>query len=97
VEFSSKYIRTADGNSVIRAQLWDTVGDERFKSVSNIYLKGAVGALICYDVTNPQSFSNLKDWLDQLRNVANEDIVIMCVGNKTDLVDQRKVTKSDGE
>ena len=58
---------------MIRAQIWDTVGDERFKSVSNIYLEGAVGSFICYDGTNPQLFSNLKDWLDQLRNVANED------------------------
>ena len=64
VEFSSKFIKTADGKSVIRAQLWDTVGDERFKSVSNIYLRGAVGALLCYDVTNPMSFNNLKGWLE---------------------------------
>lgn len=97
VEFSSKYIRTADGNSVIRAQLWDTVGDERFKSVSNVYLRGAVGALLCFDVTNSLSFANLKGWLEQLRNVANQDIVILCVGNKTDLVDKRAVSKSEGE
>lgn len=64
VEFSSKYIRTADEQSVIRAQLWDTVGDERFKSVSNVYLRGAVGALLCFDVTSPLSFSNLKGWLE---------------------------------
>ena len=70
---------------MIRAEIWDTVGDERFKSISNIYLEGAVGSLIYYDGTNPQLFSNLKDWLDQLRNVANEDIVIICVSDKTDL------------
>ena len=48
---------------MIRAQLWDTAGDERFKSVSNIYMRGAVGALLCFDVTEPKSFSNLNFWL----------------------------------
>ena len=87
VEFSSKYIRTADGKATVRVQLWDTVGDERFKSVSNIYMRGAVGALLCYDVTNPKSFSSLQSWLDKLRSVADTDLVVLSVGNKIDLTD----------
>jgi small GTP-binding protein len=87
VEFSSKYIRTADDKATVRVQLWDTVGDERFKSVSNIYMRNAVGALLCYDVTSTKSFASLKTWIEKLRSVADTDIVVLCVGNKTDLTD----------
>lgn len=89
VEFSSKYIRTADDKATVRVQLWDTVGDERFKSVSNIYMRNAVGALLCYDVTSTKSFASLKAWIEKLRSVADTDIVVLCVGNKTDLTDLR--------
>ena len=62
VEFSFKFLGMKDG-SVVRAQLWDTAGEERFKSVANIYLKGSVGALLVYDVCDRNSFDGLSSWL----------------------------------
>ena len=91
VEFSSKYIKMNEDETV-RAQLWDTVGDERFRTVSNIYLKGAVGALLVYDITSRKSFNDLKEWLGKLNEVGQQDIVILMVGNKTDLEEDRVVS-----
>ena len=91
VEFSSKYL-TMDDGAKIRAQLWDTAGEERFKTVANIYLKGAVGALLTYDVTSKESFESVQGWLDKLTECTNEGLVTLLVGNKIDLADQREVT-----
>ena len=91
VEFSSKYL-TMDDGAKIRAQLWDTAGEERFKTVANIYLKGAVGALLTYSVTSKESFESVQGWLDKLIECTNEGLVVLLVGNKIDLADQREVT-----
>ena len=62
VEFSSKYITTKEG-AKIRAQIWDTAGEEKYKSVTKAYYRGAVGAFIVYDITSSKSFENAEDWL----------------------------------
>ena len=73
--------------------MWDTAGEERFKTVANIYLKGAVGALLTYDVTNRDSFENVHGWLQKLIEAGMEGIVIILIGNKIDLADERQVTQ----
>ena len=96
VLFQSKFITTADG-LIVRAQIWDTAGEERYKSVSKVYYRGAVGALLIYDITNRRSFENCAEWLNRLKENSLEDIIIMLVGNKTDLVENREVSLAEGE
>ena len=82
--FFTKPIRGSDG-SIYQLDLWDTAGQERFKSLTQMYYKGAAGALVVYDVTNPSSFEAAKDWIKELHNNANPNIVIGLCGNKCDL------------
>ena len=94
VEFATKKVQTLDGKKV-KAQIWDTAGQERYRAITSAYYRGAVGALLVYDTTNAQSFKNMAEWLRQLKQFADSNIVILLVGNKTDLKDRREVRKED--
>lgn len=75
----------------IKLQIWDTAGQERFRSLAPMYYRGACAAIVVYDITNPQSFDQLKTWLHELQLTLQEQIVIALVGNKSDLAPQRAV------
>ncbi|KAK6158928.1 hypothetical protein DH2020_006242 [Rehmannia glutinosa] len=93
VEFQT---RTVNINSkVIKAQIWDTAGQERYRAVTSAYYRGALGAMLVYDVTKRQSFDHVARWVEELRAHADTSIVIMLVGNKADLVDLRSVPTED--
>ncbi|EHA8587359.1 ras-related protein Rab11D [Cocos nucifera] len=79
----------------VKAQIWDTAGQERYRAVTSAYYRGAVGALLVYDITKRQSFDHIPRWLEELRSHADKNIVIMLVGNKSDLEDQRAVSTED--
>ncbi len=79
----------------MKAQIWDTAGQERYRAITSAYYRGAVGALLVYDTTSAQSFKNMAEWLRQLKQFADSNIVILLVGNKTDLKDKREVRKED--
>ncbi|KAG6519973.1 ras-related protein Rab11D-like [Zingiber officinale] len=76
----------------VKAQIWDTAGQERYRAVTSAYYRGAVGAMLVYDITRSQTFDHIPRWLEELRSHADRNIMIMLVGNKTDLKDQRAVT-----
>ena len=90
VEFATKSIRTDDGQR-ITAQIWDTAGQERYRAMTTAYYRGAVGALLVYDVSKHGTFENVQRWLQELRNHADANIVVMLVGNKSDLRHLRAV------
>lgn len=94
VEFATKKVMTSNGKSV-RAQIWDTAGQERYRAITSAYYRGAVGALLVYDTTSMNSFKNIADWLKQLKQYGDNNMVILLVGNKTDLRDKREVRKED--
>ena len=95
VDFFSKTV-TIDKKSV-KAQIWDTAGQERFKAFSSAYYNGSHGAIIAYDVTNKESFENVKTWITELRtHLELSNLVVMLIGNKTDLENQRQVTEEQG-
>lgn len=94
VEFATKTVTTQD-KKVVKAQIWDTAGQERYRAITNAYYRGAVGALLVYDVTSALSFKHVADWLKELKQYADNNIVILLVGNKTDLRDKREVKKED--
>ncbi|KAJ3700109.1 hypothetical protein LUZ61_003814 [Rhynchospora tenuis] len=81
----------------VKAQIWDTAGQERYRAVTSAYYRGAVGALLVYDVTKRPTFEHIPRWLDELRAHADRNIVIMLVGNKIDLQDQRAVTTEEAK
>mgnify|MGYP002775577501 CR=1 FL=1 len=85
-----------DGKT-IKAQIWDTAGQERYRAITNAYYRGAVGALIVYDLTKQSSYDHVTKWLKELRDHADANIVIMLVGNKSDLVHLRAIRTQDAE
>jgi len=96
VEFGHAEVTLGD-NTKVKVQIWDTAGQERFRAITRGYYRGAVGALIVYDITKAQSFKNVEKWLQELGEHADSDIVIMLVGNKTDLKASREVATDDAK
>uniref|UniRef100_A0AAY5E8S1 EF-hand domain-containing protein n=1 Tax=Electrophorus electricus TaxID=8005 RepID=A0AAY5E8S1_ELEEL len=83
VDFQMKTL-VVDGVPTV-LQLWDTAGQERFRSIAKSYFRRADGVLLLYDVTCEKSFLNVREWVDIIKDVSQDDIPIMLVGNKTDL------------
>ncbi len=95
VEFATRSV--AIENKTIKAQIWDTAGQERYRAITSAYYRGAVGALVVYDMTKDTSFENVGKWLAELKENATADITMMLVGNKSDLVQARVVTTEQGQ
>ena len=93
VEFATRSI-AVDGKTV-KAQIWDTAGQERYRAITSAYYRGAVGALLVYDITKGVTFENVERWLKELRDHADANIVISLVGNKADLRHLRAVQSED--
>ncbi len=95
VEFGNTKVQI--DNALIKAQIWDTAGQERYRSITSAYYKGAHGALIVYDITRKDSFDSVEKWLSDLKNNGEEKMVIMAIGNKCDMVNERVISTEDGE
>ncbi|CAL9184178.1 ras-related protein RABA1f-like isoform X2 [Musa acuminata AAA Group] len=95
VEFATRSIRVEE--KVVKAQIWDTAGQERYRAITSAYYRGAVGALLVYDVTRHTTFENVERWMKELRDHTDSSIVIMLVGNKADLRHLRAVTVEDAK
>jgi len=95
VEFGARMV-SIDGKQV-KLQIWDTAGQESFRSITRSYYRGAAGALLVYDVTRRETFAHLASWLEDARQHANPQMTIMLIGNKSDLSHRRQVTPEEGE
>ncbi|RRT41255.1 hypothetical protein B296_00057956 [Ensete ventricosum] len=95
VEFGARMI-TID-NKPIKLQIWDTAGQESFRSITRSYYRGAAGALLVYDITRRETFNHLASWLEDARQHANPNMTIMLIGNKCDLAHRRAVSTEEGE
>lgn len=78
-------------SKVIKLQIWDTAGQERFRTITSSYYRGAHGIIVVFDVTDSESFDNVKQWLNEIDRYANENVNKLLVGNKVDLVGKRAV------
>jgi small GTP-binding protein len=94
VEFATKTLEI-EGKTV-KAQIWDTAGQERYRAITSAYYRGAIGSLLLYDVSSSLTFQALPRWLQELRENADSNIVVMLVGNKCDLQDVRVVSTDEG-
>lgn len=90
VEFSTRTVQLC--GLTIKAQIWDTAGLERYRAITSAYYRGAVGALLVYDITNHLTYESLEQWLKELYDHAAPHIVVMLVGNKTDQKSERAVS-----
>lgn len=90
VDFSNRNVKI--DSKTIKAQIWDTAGQDRFKSISQAFYRGSLAALLVFDLTSQKSFDSLDRWMQEIEKYADKNIIIMLVGNKSDLTRQRCIT-----
>ncbi|XP_076894556.1 ras-related protein RABD2c-like [Bidens hawaiensis] len=91
-------IRTVEQDGkTIKLQIWDTAGQERFRTITSSYYRGAHGIIVVYDVTDQESFNNVKQWLSEIDRYASENVNKLLVGNKCDLTSQKVVSYETGK
>jgi small GTP-binding protein len=95
VEFKSYSLSAEDEN--VKLQIWDTAGQERFRSVSKAYFRNAAGAILVFDLTQRSTFEEVNVWINDLNTLCLPNAVILLVGNKTDLVDDRAVSDTEAQ
>ena len=95
VDFKVKTVEI--GDKKVKMQIWDTAGQERFRNVISTYFRGGNGLLLIYDITNKDSFKNLESWLIEIEKNASENILKLLIGNKSDLEEDREISKEEGQ
>ncbi len=95
VEFASK--NAIVNNKIYRIQIWDTAGQESFRSITRAYYKNSVCAFIVYDITSRTSFENVKSWLDDIQKQCPKTTFLVLVGNKIDLENERQIMYEEGD
>ena len=95
VEFGGKTIEVKNKN--VKIQIWDTAGQEAFQAITRTYYKGAIGALLVYDITRKETFDHITKWLNEVKLNGSKDICCILIGNKKDLEDQRQVKYEEGK
>ena len=96
-DFKYKFVTLEEGKTV-KVQLWDTAGEERFRTIAKSYYKGAHGIVLIYDVTNRKTYENIRKWMNQIKDDSSSNISIILVANKIDCENEfRQVTKEEGE
>ncbi|EAY15204.1 small GTP-binding protein, putative [Trichomonas vaginalis G3] len=83
------------GDQSIEVQIWDTAGQEKFRSLAPVYYRGADAAVVVFDMTKPSTFQCLQSWIDDFKGVAGEQSAVIIVGNKVDLTDQIKISQME--
>ena len=90
VEFFVKTYRV--NNDIIKLEIWDTAGQERYKSITSAYYKGSRGVLLVYDITRLSTFEDVEKWMNEICERIKGSLKIMLIGNKSDLIEDRKIT-----
>ena len=96
LDYKLKNVQLDEGK-IVKIQIWDTAGQDRFRSITKNYYKGAHGIILIYDVTNRKTFDNVKAWVEQIREEVSDKVSIILVGNKIDDVEGRKVKTEEGQ
>ena len=96
LDYRLKTMKLQNGQDV-KLQIWDTAGQDRFRSITKNYYKGSNGIILIYDVTSLKTFENVKSWVSQIHEEISDKVVIYLVGNKVDMEEERKVTTEEGQ
>ena len=86
-----------EDQKIVKVQLWDTAGQDKFRAITRNYYKGASGIILLFDVTNIKSFENIKKWINEIKEEISEKVSIILIGNKIDNANERKISKEQGE
>ncbi|KAG9264542.1 ras-related protein Rab-37 isoform X1 [Astyanax mexicanus] len=95
IGFTNKVVSV--DNMKVKLQIWDTAGQERFRSVTHAYYRDAQALLLLYDITRKSSFDNIRAWLTEIHEYAQKDVVIMLLGNKSDMAAERVIKHEEGQ
>ena len=95
IDFQTKNLTF--NNKKIRVQIWDTAGQERYRNIAKNYFQSSDGFIIVYDISNIDSFEKLDYWIEQIKTNSQENTKMILFGNKCDIINDRKVTKEEGE
>ena len=95
VEFGSKLFNLNGHN--VKAQIWDTAGQEKYKAITGAYYKGSKGAFVVYDITRKETFDSVDKWINDLKMLGDPRLIIIIIGNKCDLEEKREILKEQGE
>ena len=95
LDYKLKYVQLESGET-IKVQLWDTAGQDRYRTIAKNYYKGSHGILLLYDVTKLNSFENIRDWIRDIKEEVYEKTIIFLIGNKIDKNEERKITTEQG-
>ena len=91
-------IRTMEfRNKIVKFQIWDTAGQERFRTLTASYYRGSNAILLCYDISDKNTFNNINMWLEEIKRYSTGNPLLILCGNKTDLENKREVYKKDAE
>ena len=82
---------------IVKVQLWDTAGQDKFRAITRNYYKGASGIILIFDVTNVKSYENIKKWINEIKEEISEKVAIVLIGNKIDNAQERKISKEQGD
>ena len=94
VEFGAKNIEIKD--QIYRIQIWDTAGQENFRSITRAYYKNCVCAMVVYDITNSNSFQHIQNWIEEIQEQSPKTVLIILIGNKIDLEEKRVISYDEG-
>ena len=97
VGFDLKFKTIKINNEEIKVMIFDTAGQERFRSLASNYIKKANGILLVYDISDKNTFLNIENWMTNIKEESSDTIPIILIGNKCDLDEQRKIQKEEGE
>ena len=86
-----------DTGKTIKVQLWDTAGQDKYRTIAKNYYKGSHGILLLYDITKQSSFDNIREWVRDIKEEVSEKAIIFLIGNKIDIEEERKISKEKGE
>ncbi len=86
-----------ENGDIIKLYIWDTAGQDRFRSITSNYYKGADGIILIYDITKQETFNNVRNWITSIKEEAPAKVVLVLVGNKVDDEKNRAVPQSEGE
>ena len=95
VEFGSFIVRLE--GKVVKLQIWDTAGQESFRSITRIFYRGAQAVFLVYDITREETFTNVQDWLKEIKQHAAPDVLVYLIGNRADEEDKRQVQQSQAQ
>ncbi|RLN41479.1 ras-related protein RABF1-like [Panicum miliaceum] len=86
-----------EDSTIVKFEIWDTAGQERYAALAPLYYRGAAAAIVVYDITSPESFSKAQYWIKELQKHGSPGIVMVLVGNKADLHENRSVSSQDAQ